>query len=380
MLSVALARASFGQSTTGSITGTVVDSSGALIPDARVIIVNPATNLARAVKTNAAGAFMAPEKPRPEVLALEGDISPIHDPAMIREGSTYYVFASNRFAQKLVPVFCSQDRRHWKFCGNVFEQVPEWALKEIPGARGIWAPDIAHARDRYRLYYAVSTFGSNQSVIGLVANKTLDPNSPDYRWVDEGRVIGSTGQDDWNAIDPNLAVDADGGMWLAFGSFWGGIKMRRLDPETGKLSSKDTTLYSLASRRPLQPPAIEAPFIVRHDNDYYLFVSFDLCCRGKDSTYKIMVGRSNRITGPYRDQDGKPMMEGGGTLLLEGTAAWRGPGGQSVLLDTEADLLVFHAYNGTTGRPALEISTIVWENGWPRVGVLPEAATRGHPL
>src|ERR1700730_2679035 len=146
----------------------------------------------------------AGEKPKPEILALEGDISPIHDPSMIREGNTYYLFATNRFAQKLLPMFCSADLRHWKFCGNVFDKVPDWALKEIPNARGIWAPDISHVRDEYRLYYAVSTFGSNRSVIGLITNKTLNPNSPDYHWVDQGKVVGSTAADDWNAIDPNL--------------------------------------------------------------------------------------------------------------------------------------------------------------------------------
>jgi arabinan endo-1,5-alpha-L-arabinosidase len=82
------------------------------------------------------------------------------------------------------------------------------------------------------------------------------------------------------------------------------------------------------------------------------------------------VGRASRITGPYLDKDGKPMMEGGGTLQMRGTAAWAGPGGQSVLLDSQADLLVFHAYDGLTGTPTLQISTIVWEDGWPKVGML----------
>jgi arabinan endo-1,5-alpha-L-arabinosidase len=319
----------------------------------------------------AAPLVAASESTQPEVLALSGDISPIHDPAIIRAGDTYYVFATNRFAQKLVPIFCSTDLRRWKFCGNVFDKVPDWALREVPGARGIWAPDIAYVRGTYRLYYSVSTFGSNRSVIGLVTNKTLDSRRPDYRWVDEGFVIGSTREDDWNAIDANLAVDKDGGMWLALGSFWSGIKLRRLDAATGKPSRKDTTLYSLASRRPLDPPAIEAPFIVRRGDYYYLFVSFDRCCRGRESTYKIMVGRSRKITGPYLDKRGKPMMEGGGTLLVEGTDTWRGPGGQSVLLDAKVDLLVFHAYHGVTGRPTLQISTMIWEKGWPRAGALP---------
>jgi arabinan endo-1,5-alpha-L-arabinosidase len=310
------------------------------------------------------------QRPQPEVLKLEGDISPIHDPAIIRQGNSYYVFATNRFAQKLLPIFCSQELRHWKFCGHVFDAVPEWALKEIPGARGIWAPDISYVHRKYLLYYAVSTFGSNRSVIGLITNQTLDSGSPNYRWVDEGLVIRSTREDDWNAIDPNLVVDANGDMWLAFGSFWGGIKMRKLDQSTGKLSREDSTLYSLASRRPLEPPAIEAPFIVRHEKYYYLFVSFDFCCRGRDSSYRIMVGRSDKIIGPYFDRDGKALMSGGGTLLMAGGSAWRGPGGQSVLLNSGSDLLVFHSYSVTTGRPALQISTIVWENGWPRAGML----------
>jgi len=310
-------------------------------------------------------------KAQPELLSLEGDITPIHDPAIIRAGDTYHVFATNRFQGKLLPIFCSKDLRHWKFCGHVFDAVPEWALKEIPGARGIWAPDISFVDGKYLLYYAVSTFGSNHSVIGLITNKTLDSTSPDYRWVDQGRVIGSTRADDWNAIDPNFIVEPNGSRWLAMGSFWGGIKMRKLDKDTGKLSPRDPTLYSLASRRPLEPPAIEAPYIVKHDKYYYLFVSFDYCCRGKESTYKIMVGRSEKIYGPYVDREGKPMMAGGGTLVLSGSSAWAGPGGQSVLMDKKSDLLVFHSYDGTTGRPALQISTILWEDGWPRVAPLP---------
>ena len=90
---------------------------------------------------------------------------------------------------------------------------------------------------------------------------------------------------------------------------------------------------------------------------------------------RIMVGRSETVTGPYADRSGTPMMKGGGTLVLEGTQAWRGPGGQHVLLGPEADLLVFHAYDGVTGRPSLQISTLAWdEEGWPVAGSLPEGA------
>jgi len=304
-------------------------------------------------------------------LSLQGDITPIHDPTIIRQGNTYYVFATNRFNGKLVPIFCSPDLQQWKFCGNVFDAVPEWALKQIPGARGIWAPDISYAEGEYRLYFAVSTFGSNQSTIGLITNKTLDAQSRDYRWIDQGAVISSRKDDDFNAIDPNYVEDKDGNAWLAFGSFWSGIKLRRLDRKTGKLSQTDTKLYSIASRRSLNPPAIEAPAIIRHDGYYYLFVSVDLCCRGKDSTYKIVVGRAQKITGPYIDREGREMSSGGGTVLVEGSVAWRGPGGQSVFRDRGKDYLVFHSYSAVTNKANLMISALSWQDDWPRAAELP---------
>jgi arabinan endo-1,5-alpha-L-arabinosidase len=328
---------------------------------------NTCRNLALAVTLGAG--FLAAQ----QVLPLEGDLTPIHDPTMAREGSNYYVFATNKYQQKDVPEFCSPDLRTFKFCGNVFEGVPAWAQAEIPAARGIWAPDVKFVQGEFRIYYAVSSFGSNLSDIGLITNKTLDPKSPDYRWVDQGKVFGSVKTDDYNAIDPNLAIDAEGNQWMSFGSFWSGIKMRRIDPETGKLDARDSTLYSLASRprTETQKGEIEAPFIIRHGQYYYLFVSYDRCCRGAQSTYRIMVGRSGRITGPYMDKDGKPMMEGGATELLAGNERWRGPGGQSIVQDGDRDLLVFHTYSGTDGRSFLQISTLSWEDGWPRAGALP---------
>jgi arabinan endo-1,5-alpha-L-arabinosidase len=180
-------------------------------------------------------------------------------------------------------------------------------------------------------------------------------------------------KDDWNAIDANLVVEDDRHVWLNWGSFWGGIKMRRLDPATGKLSAGDQTLYSLASRQRAQPVngSIEAPFIVRRGDWWYLFASFDRCCRGAQSTYNVVVGRSARITGPYLDKSGKPMTEGGGSVVIEATTPnWRGPGHEAVVKDGARDLLFFHAYHGTTGRPHLQISTLVWDDGWPRAGSL----------
>lgn len=316
----------------------------------------------------------------PRLLTLQGNLQ-AHDPVIIKEADTYYVFTTGgRPGRGFIPVKCSKDRLNWTPCGYVFENLPEWATIEIPGTQGIWAPDISYYNGLYHLYYSISTFGRNNSAIGLAANKTLNPESPDYQWIDHGLVVRSTeGQDDFNAIDANLAIENDNSIWLCWGSFWSGIKMRQIDPSTGKLSDNNTTLYSLCSRPRSQehqtPPvngAVEAPFLFKHKGWWYLFVSFDFCCRGANSTYNIVVGRSKKITGPYFDKDGRPMTEGGGTLVLESaTGDWRGPGHCAVFSENGIDYLVFHAYAATTGRSELKIATLTWQNGWPFTAKLP---------
>lgn len=325
----------------------------------------------------------------PRMLELEGEgrILGAHDPAMIRQDDIFYVFCTGGSIERgnFIPIKKSRDLIHWEPAGSVFQELPSWCTKEIPGTRGTWAPDVSYFNGKYHVYYSVSTFGKNSSAIGLATNKTLDADSPDYLWVDQGMVIRSTeGETDWNAIDANLVLDGKDKAWLAWGSFWSGIKMCRIDRSTGKLSTADTTLYSIAARprngEHQTPPtngAIEAPFIVRHGDYWYHFVSFDFCCRGPQSTYRIMVGRSKAVTGPYVDREGKSMMEGGGIELLAASedSQWVGPGHCAVVQDTGGDYLVFHAYRAQRqpDKPAseLKISTIVWEDGWPRVASLP---------
>jgi arabinan endo-1,5-alpha-L-arabinosidase len=335
--------------------------------------------------TFVAGGTLAPaaEQPSPHAIKVTGDVEGTHDPSILKEGDTWYVFATTteRPREGELPVRCSKDLQRWQRCGYVLPDIPEWIKKESPETKNLWAPDISYFSGEFHLYYAFSIFGKNTSGIALLTNKTLDPSSPQFRWIDRGLVLRSGAGDDFNAIDPNLMIDGQGRAWLAFGSFWSGIKMRRIDPKTGKLSSVDAKLYSLASRRPPVEPdqprpglpadwqAVEAPFIVRHENYYYLFVSFDLCCRGTKSTYKVVVGRSREVTGPYLDAAGKAMMAGGGTALLEGNSRWKGPGGESVWLQKDQDILVFHAYDGATGKPSLQISTLPWVDGWPKAAL-----------
>jgi arabinan endo-1,5-alpha-L-arabinosidase len=341
---------------------------------------SPGTALATCLGLVGVSAFaLAPRASQgaAEMLALDGDLSPVHDPVMIKEKDTYYVFCTGgRNGSGVLPIRTSKDLRTWTRTGFVFpDSLPEWTKTEIPRANNAWAPDIARHNGKYLLYYSVSSFGSRDSAIGLVTNTTLDPSSPDYRWIDEGMVVRSfQDKDDWNAIDPNLFVEDERNVWLSWGSFWGGIKMRRVDPATGRLSASETTLYSLSSRPRAQPigGAVEAPFIVKRGRYFYLFVSFDRCCRGAMSTYNVRVGRAERVTGPYVDRGGVAMTEGGGTLVLEATTpAWRGPGHQAIVADAARDLMLFHAYPAQGRGSSLFISTMVWEDGWPRVGVLP---------
>ena len=323
---------------------------------------------------------------QPHAFTLQGDVPFTHDPSIAKDGKTFYVFATGKAPDGgQFPVRCSEDLMQWRLCGHVFDQIPAWIHERSPGTKELWAPDISFEHGEYRLYYAYSLFGKNTSGIALATNKTLDPKSPRYKWMDKGLVLESLATDDFNAIDPNYIEDAQGHAWLAFGSFWSGIKMRALDANTGLLSSGNRKLYALATRAkpadaapapPGLPPdweAVEAPFVIHHGDFYYLFVSWDLCCRGTKSTYRTMVGRSHAVTGPYADKAGVPMSQGGGSPLLEAGARWLGPGGESVLQQKDgSDLLVFHAYDATTGRPSLQISTIAWDDQWP------EAALQSH--
>jgi arabinan endo-1,5-alpha-L-arabinosidase len=329
-------------------------------------------------------AYGKDQEAAPQVVKVEGDVEFVHDPSIAKDGDTWYLFgtANGPVRDGELPIRCSQDLHVWKKCGNVFDKIPDWIKKESPETKELWAPDISYFNGEFHLYYAFSVFGKNTSGIALLTNKTLNPKSADFHWVDHGLVLRSRAEDDFNAIDPNLILDDKGQAWLSFGSFWTGIKMRHLDAKTGLLSSEDTKVYSIATRkRPDNPPpnppglpgnwqAVEAPFIIHHGDFYYLFVSFDLCCRGTKSSYKTMVARSHAVTGPYVDERGTPMLEGGGTPLVLGNSRWFGPGGESLLQQKDGDIIiVFHAYDGTTGHAYLQISTITWMDGWPKVAL-----------
>ncbi|MEP7320169.1 MAG: arabinan endo-1,5-alpha-L-arabinosidase [Panacibacter sp.] len=301
---------------------------------------------------------------------LQTNIS-VHDPVIIKQDSTYYIFCTG-FG---INMSSSTDMQNWKKEKPVFNKAPQWAVNAIPGFKGhIWAPDISYHEGTYFLYYAVSAFGKNTSAIGLATNKTLNTASPDYKWEDLGKIIQSVpGRDMWNAIDPNKIDDDKNNHWLTFGSFWNGIKLVKLSSDLKSVAQPEEWYTIAARQRSFLLPdsvagdaAIEAPFIFKKDKHYYLFVSSDYCCRGEKSTYKMIVGRAEKIQGPYVDKDGVPMNLGGGSTLLEGDKNWHGVGHNAVATFNGTDYLVFHGYDANdNGKPKLRIEKLKWINGWP---------------
>jgi beta-xylosidase len=295
----------------------------------------------------------------------------VHDPSTIaRCKDDYWIFCTGRGT----PSFHSKDLITWQRGPTTFTASPSWVASAVPRNRSgldFWAPDVTFFRGKYLLYFSVSTFGKNTSAIGLATNVTLDPCDPGYAWKDGGLVIQSDPNDDFNTIDPAVTADAEGNLWLAFGSFWGGIKLIQLDPATGKRIAPDSPVYPLAHY-----DSIEASYIYYHSGLYYLFVNWGMCCRGVNSTYNIRVGRSIKITGPYLDKEDKDMLKGGGTLLLATDGPFIGPGHAGILRESDKYWLGMHFYDGTQhGMSYYALRPLTWsDDGWPVVGVNEQGA------
>jgi arabinan endo-1,5-alpha-L-arabinosidase len=307
----------------------------------------------------------------------------VHDPTMAKQGGTYYLFSTGDPAGVIgngnIQIRTSPNLRSWTYDGTVFATKPAWITSTLGSVPNLWAPDISYFDGLWHLYYAGSSFGSNNSVIGLATSPTLDPASPRYHWTDDGLVFASTSADNFNAIDPSLVSTADGGKWLVFGSFWSGIKLIELDAATGKPAASPT-VYSLAAKA--SPDAEEGAGITYHDGYYYLFVSVGYCCRGISSTYHIQVGRSATITGPYLDAAGTAMLDAGGMDVQGTDGGMVGPGGEFVFVDGGTSYLVYHYYDAfDDGDAWVQVRPVSWADGWPVTGqpLVPVPGQGGPP-
>ena len=311
------------------------------------------------------------------IVNLNSGSSPIHDPAIIKADGSYYVYSSS----DLGSFYTSSDLREWTLAGQVFDEIPRWLRHEIPGADHIGSPDISYYRGRYLLFYQSHKSDTCDAATGLATNATLDPTRSEYEWVDHGQVLRSKPyfssievicgdeQSIFNAIDPHFFEDADGTPWLAIGSTIGGIQLIELDPKTLRpLPGRD--YFPLAQRfLLLDDPVIEGAYIVFRNGYYYLFMSFNHCCKGDKTRYQVRVGRAKELTGPYLDKEGWPLKWGGGTLVIDGDAPLIGTGHNDVFSENGVDWLVHHAKHPEESfRAFLNIRKIEWGGDlWPSV-------------
>ena len=299
----------------------------------------------------------------------------VHDPVMAYEDSTYHLYTTGMGIQHLT----SRDRQQWTVSpAPLMTVMPQWTRDSVPGFQHhVWAPDVIQWHGRWWLAYSCSTFGKNGSAIGLLTARSLSAPV----WNDEGCIVTSREKrDQWNAIDPCFVIDEQDQPWLTWGSFWDGIQLVRLDSTmhiaAGQQPRTIARRYAPGCKTQAPNPtskfagtnAIEAPFIYKHGGWYYLFVSWDYCCRGSKSNYRVAVGRSRTVDGPYLDRDGVDMREGGGTLFLEGDKQqFEAAGHCAAYTINGQDIFICHGYSvAHKGASILIQRPISWtSDGWP---------------
>jgi arabinan endo-1,5-alpha-L-arabinosidase len=296
----------------------------------------------------------------------------LHDPGtIIKDGGFYFEYGDGQG----IGAIYSTDLRNWNFIYPVFPgNPPAWTTNAVPGFNGyFWAPDEVYFNGRYNLYYACSEWGTINSAIGLVTSPSLIAPT----WTDQGKVIQSnpvgqtttnTDLTAYNCIDPSILVDTNGTVWMSFGSYSDGILIMQLDPVTGKRITTNSPIYRVSNNGPtFFSNTEEGSCLYQHGGYYYLFVNFGGCCAGVDSTYNIRVGRSTSVTGPYFDKAGTNMTTGGGTMFLESSGRFIGPGHAAVLNDNGTNWFSYHYYDGNNGGAAtLGIGLLNWSaDGWP---------------
>ena len=226
------------------------------------------------------------------------------------------------------------------------------------------APDVIKIGDRYYMAYARGgggMSGGHASNVYVMWTKSLDPNSPDFKFNDETVVASSDGVEDCDAIDPAFLLDpTTGRLWLSYGTYFGYIRMVELDPKTGKRVAGNQAVNVAID--------MEATDLLYRDGWYYLLGTHGTCCDGPNSTYNIRVGRSRNVLGPYVDHVGIPLLRGGGKLVVAASGHFVGPGhfGRLDLGDgVEKFSCHYEADLDRGGRSVLDIRPLLWKDGWP---------------
>ena len=272
----------------------------------------------------------------------------IHDPSTIAEcEGRYYTFGTGGGG------LISEDGWSWH----------SGAVRPGGGA----APDVLKIGDRYLVIYGATGGGLGGGHNGRILtmwNKTLDPQSPDFKYTDPIEVAASDGMEDQDAIDPGMLLDpTTGRLWVSYGTYFGTIRLIELDPATGE-RMKGNQERDIAID-------CEATDLIYRDGWYYLLGTHGTCCDGVNSTYNIVVGRSKNVEGPYVDNVGRDMFHGGGRMVVAAGDRVCGPGhfGRTII-DEGVEIMSCHyeADFDRSGRSVLGIRPLLWENGWPVAG------------
>ncbi len=330
-----------------------------------------------------------------------------HDPTVVQApDGTYVMYCTDAYASGPAPagvhMRTSADLINWEWAGTAFEGVPTEA-KEWTGAPGLWATEVvrwstAGATDRWLMYYSASTFGSRTSAIGLAsAPHPLGPWEPGPLVVKSlHSATADHPETTQNAIDAAISWDGAGIPWLTYGSFFSGLYTIELDPVTGEPATPGDLGTRIASRPRSVEGALEGAYIVaKPDGNHERHVGF-FSYDSLVNTYDVRVAHAPRVTGPYTDREGAPMiaseLDGAalteypdwhGTLVLaghhfDGQEPLIAPGHNSVLSTLDGDFMVHHVrFGNAIGEHSAQIRRMFWlDSGWPVVSPMPY---RGEP-
>lgn len=299
------------------------------------------------------------------------------DPYIVRDDDgTFYMYCTQtdvytpKLSFKRGPIWKSDDMQNWEYVCDVFENYnPTWGTS---GA-GVWAPTVVKIGENWCFYYSLSTGGDTNPGIGLATSPT--PYGP---WTHHGKLFNSEEIGVTNSIDPHVFVD-EGKVYMVFGSFGGLITLIELTEDgmglKGGLEYQKENKVALGGYEIFELNNYEASLIIKKDGWYYLLLSTGSCLSGTNSTYHVVVAKSQSVTGPYLDSSTRDMFgpNRGDPVVVPSTSGAMGTGHCSVITDDNGDYwMLYHGYNTKGENPnarVLYLDKLVWdeETGMPSV-------------
>lgn len=298
------------------------------------------------------------------------------DPYIVRDDDgMFYMYCTQtdvytpELAFKRGPIWKSLDMQSWEYVGDVFENyVPSWGTS---GA-GVWAPTVCKVGDTWNFYYSLSTGGDENPGIGVATAPT--PYGP---WTHYGKLFNSEEIGVTNSIDPHVFYDDDR-LYMVFGSFGGLITLVELTDDglglMGGLEYQREHKVALAGFEIFNNDNYEASIILKKDGWYYLFLSTGTCLSGKQSTYHVVVARSESLTGPYLDSQGRDMFgpNRGDVVVAPSLSGAMGTGHCAVITDDAgAYWMLYHGYDTRAAAEprVLYMDKLLWDEvtGMPYV-------------